>query len=533
MVRKQCVWNRSVAKGRDLLMLYRGRIIFTLVFVFLFHGAKLNSQVIGIDTEDIIKLQEDFYGGWLTTGRQGLVFLKGILGMLRFNPYFAGLMTLILLGASSSMLMAVWDRAGGKSPGNLWGWCAGGLLWLSHPVMTEQMYFSLQSAEICMGILLLGLALYFGEKWTGERKFFFFLAGVLTLLVTLSLYQAFAPMYIFGAVSLLLLAGMAENDLGARGLLKRLFSHVCVFLAAFILNTLITQLFFGSSNYLQEQILWGSRSFAENLRAILGHIARVCMGYNSIYYSLAYGILCVFTAGLFAAALIREKREGKEKLLLSFFLLCLFLTPFLMTIICGGAPVIRSQLVLPVMTGFLAYFDVYLWRLLRESFENGNEKGRSGLLHAAAACMGLLIFAAGLGQLQVTCRLYYTDRLRYEQDVSLGRELITRIEQVRGQDSLPVIVIGNKEFEGNNATVTGEVIGRSFFDYDTQVDPAFYWSTRRILGFLHILGEDYAMVPQERVEEAMEYSTYMPEWPSQNSVQIWDGMIVVKLSHFE
>ena len=86
MVRKQCVWNRSVAKGRDLLMLYRGRIIFTLAFVFLFHGAKLNSQVIGIDTEDIIKLQVDFYGGWLTTGRQGLVFLKGILGMLRFNP---------------------------------------------------------------------------------------------------------------------------------------------------------------------------------------------------------------------------------------------------------------------------------------------------------------------------------------------------------------------------------------------------------------------------------------------------------------
>ena len=114
----------------------------------------------------------------------------------------------------------------------------------------------------------------------------------------------------------------------------------------------------------------------------------------------------------------------------------------------------------------------------------------------------------------------------------MGRELITRLEQVRGQDSLPVIVIGKKEFEGNNACLLGEVIGRSFFDYDTDVEPAFYWSTRRILGFLHILGKDYAMVSEDRVEQAMEYSTYMPEWPAENSVQVWDGMIVVKLSHF-
>ena len=54
-----------------------------------------------------------------------------------------------------------------------------------------------------------------------------------------------------------------------------------------------------------------------------------------------------------------------------------------------------------------------------------------------------------------------------------------------------------------------------------------------MLGFLHILGKDYAIADKERVTEAMEYSMYMPEWPAENSVQVHEGMIVVKLSNFE
>ena len=94
-------------------------------------------------------------------------------------------------------------------------------------------------------------------------------------------------------------------------------------------------------------------------------------------------------------------------------------------------------------------------------------------------------------------------------------------------------VVGRKPFSGNNACVTGEIIGKSFFDHDTEVEPQYYWSTRRILGFLHVLGADYLQADKGRFADVVDYSKNMPVWPAEGSVQIYDGMIVVKLSGIE
>ena len=93
-----------------------------------------------------------------------------------------------------------------------------------------------------------------------------------------------------------------------------------------------------------------------------------------------------------------------------------------------------------------------------------------------------------------------------------------------------MIVIGGREFQGNRSCVTGEIIGRSFFNYDRDVEPIAYWSTKRALGFLHTLGADYERIPMERVGEGVEYSLDMPRWPAEGSVRVINGMIVIKLS---
>lgn len=499
------------------------------LFVFLFHGAKLFSDNIGIDTEDIIKLQGDFYGGWLTTGRQGLVFLKGLLGSLQFNPYFAGLMTLIFLTLGVFSFFLLWDwLSEGKQSGSgrsFWGFCLGGMLWISHPVMTEQLYFSLQSAEISLGFFFTAAALFCTRQWIKKRRILYFAAGSLLLVLTFSLYQVFVALYIFGTVTLLFLEGLKKEcpeDAGKEKndrLFRQLLCYVAVFFTAFAANTLITGLFFGSSDYLRGQVVWQDAGVLNGFKGIAGHIARVCTGIGSPYYSLGYGILCLLAAVLLCALLRKGEYRGR-RLFLLFLFFSLMLTPFLMTIVCGGAPAVRSQLVLPAMTGFLGWLNLYLSGLLKRE-----RKGApvTGIL------WGVCLITA-LFQLQVTCRLYYTDSMRYEQDAALGRNMIARIEQVRGKEQLPVVFIGKREFKGNHACLEGEVIGRSFFDYDTEVEPANYWSTRRILGLLYILGGDYAMIDKERLPEAVRYSTYMPEWPAENSVQIWNGMIVVKLS---
>lgn len=251
---------------------------------------------------------------------------------------------------------------------------------------------------------------------------------------------------------------------------------------------------------------------------------QVLTGAGSIFYHWGYGLLCVTSFLLLLRLIWHHRGRGKLRILLLLFLYgAVMLMPFLMTLIMGGAPVIRSQLILPVMTGFLAYLNIALLQ------QAGLPQGRAQL--CAAAVVVLISAAGGLAQAKTTEALYYTDRCRYEQDVALAETLIKRLKLVN-RWNLPVVFVGSIEFEPNNACVEGEIIGRSFFDYDTEVEPLDYWSTRRILGFLHTLGADYDQVPADRMEEALEYSTYMAMWPEENCVEIWDDIVVVKLSDY-
>ena len=512
---------------------YRSHIFFMGLFVFLLHSAKINSVVIGIDTEDLIHSEQNLYGGWLGTGRQGLVFLKYFLGNSHFNPYFSGMMTLVMFALAVSAFFLLWDYVKGGRDGKfgLTAWILGGLMWISHPVLAEQFYFSLQSMEICICFLLTAGALALSRLWVEKRmkgRFLLFPAAVALLLVTFSGYQIFVALYIFGVVTMLLLRTVreftSEEEFSVKCFWKSIGGYLLLFLAAFVINFTITKLFFSNSDYLQDQILWGRIDFTDNIRNILHHMRQVLTGAGSIFYHWGYGLLCVTSFLLLLRLIWHHRRRGKLRILLLLFVYCaVMLMPFLMTLIMGGAPVIRSQLILPVMTGFLAYLNIALLQ------QAELPQGRAEL--CAAAVVVLISAAGGLAQAKTTEALYYTDRCRYEQDVALAETLIKRLKLVN-RWNLPVVFVGSIEFEPNNACVEGEIIGRSFFDYDTEVEPLDYWSTRRILGFLHTLGADYEQVPADRMEEALKYSTYMAMWPEENCVEIWDDIVVVKLSDY-
>ena len=506
---------------------YRSRLLLTGLLVFLVHGARMNSGIIGIDTEDLLHLGDDFYDGWLQTGRQGLVFLKYILGIAQYNPFFSGTMTVLLFGLAVAAFLALWDRAGRRA--GMWGWGLGVLLWVSHPAMAEQFYFSLQGMEICLGIGLTALALYFSFRWAQGGAFPWAVGSGSLLLLTFSVYQTFVVLYIFGTVALLLCQALGEFSEGGRqpgrALMKRVVPYCGIFLAAFLLNTLITRLFFGSSDYLGNQIYWGRASVKDCLHAIAGHVVKAFTGYDSIFYSPGLGVLALCDFIMLTVFLSRLRRgKGGGKGVILFFYLALLATPFLMTLVLGGTPAMRSQLVLPAVTGFLGYLGIWLVQMQGLCLD----RVRRGAMLGSVAVVCLV---SGIGQARVTGQLYYTDWCRYEQDATLGRALMERIgrEMPEGED-LPVMVVGGREFSGNNSCVAGEVIGRSFFNYDGEVEPKFYWSTKRILGFLHTLGADYVQAPWEWVEDAVAYSADMPVWPAEGSVRVEGRMVIVKLS---
>lgn len=507
---------------------YSSRIVIMGLFVFLVHGAKLHSNVIGIDTEDIIRLQEDFYPGWLQSGRQGLVLLKMLLGTYDFNPYFAGMMTVLLLLAVPGAFLLLWDqKAGftGDNPGMVCAWLACGCLWVSHPALTEQLYFSLQSLEICAGMLLTALALYLTGRGNRKKAWFWMLAGAL-LVLTFSMYQIFVVMYIFGAVSVLLLQYQrslqesVRDALSVRSMMLGVCPYAGTFLAAFGVNCWITGRFFSERiSYVSGQIQWGCIPLRENILRIGKHGLSVCTGWASLHYNAAFGLLC---AGAVAVAVlfVRKYCRGRKGVGCVWLLLVLALLsmPFWMTFLCGGAPVIRSQLVLPAVTGFLAYFCIQTCIRM---------KGKRPVflwIFCGISLLGIWI------QSQVTLRLYYTDSCRYEQDAALGRELITKLKEVSGEGRYPLVIVGSRPFEPNNACVMGEIIGYSFFDYDLSVEPEGFWNSRRVVGLLHTLGYRINHASREDTARALEDSVGMPVWPGEGSVRLINDVIVVKLS---
>lgn len=517
---------------------YRNHIFSIMLFVFLLHSAKLNSNVIGIDTEDMIHLGHDFYGGWLSTGRQGLVFLKFALGNSYFNPYFSGVMTLVIFVLAVSLFFLLWDHVSGGSGEQKYGfiaWILSGILWISHPILVEQFYFSLQSMEICICFALTAGALYLSLLWvensTKKVRVMLFLAVAVLLFIIFSSYQVFVALYIFGVVTILLLQSLKLLTQGyavsAKLLWKKIGLYVVLFLVSFGVNMGVTKLFFSTSDYLEQQILWGKMAFLDNIRNIFHHVRQVLTGVDSIFYHWGYGLLCITSFLLLLLVLHRHRGQIKSGVFMIVLLyLAVMMMPFLMTIVMGGVPIVRSQLILPIMTGFLAYLNMTLLRHAQIQ--------KSSVELCTTAVLVLICGVSSIGQARMTEALYYTDRCRYEQDVAIAQQLIKRLKLVNRGD-LPVAFVGSLEFEPNNACVKGEIIGTSFFDYDTEVEPLNYWSTRRILGFFHTLGADYEQLPADRMPEVLVYSTYMPMWPEDNCVELseisWD-YVVIKLSDF-
>lgn len=503
----------------------KNQTLWLLVFVFacLCHGPMLLSHSIGIDTEDMITLGDLFYGGWLETGRQGLVFLKILTDTLTFNPYLSGAVTLGMLTLSCILWSYYFQRVSGRENGA--GQIAFSAILLASTILTEQLYFKLQAMEISIGFCLVACSLLIiydmiEKKESHKRKrgriYIYCIAAILINLLVFSIYQVFVALFIFGAVAGFIqkyFFSSTRREQESKEYLGFIGTCFGIFLAAFLLNQIITGLFFSGSDYLASQISWFSQPISICLYSIYAHIRDVVTG-NQIYYAKTF---VVYVLWLLVAMLVFFKcnhgKKGKGWAGLGALALCG--APFYMTVLCGTTPVMRSQLVLPFTLAYMAYVTFLL-------------QGKRKILRYAAVLLAAVTVYLQLGY---TMQLNYTDRVRYEADVRTASSVIEEINALQGEENTyPVVFIGKHSAQLNNACIRGEVIGYSFFEWDTEIEPYGFFGTRRILGFFHTLGANYVQADAKMTGEAGEYSRQMPCWPAQGSVQLWKNMIVIKLS---
>ncbi len=520
------------------------------VMTGLIHGDKLFSTNNGIDTEKIIYAGEDLYESWLSIGRQGLVLLKWMLGQLDFNPYFAGILTLLFLLSAVAAFGFVFEAVSGRqSRGALF--LFGGVL-IAHPVLTEQMYFTLQGAEVALAFNLTAASLYCAHRFAcaeckksklvvngsekevarlskqQKRCGIWFIMAVLLLIPTFGVYQAFVPLYMFGIVTLGCMRFVRLGRANGNRIGKEIayVAKICVvFLIAFLINQTITRLFFSASDYLSKQIMWDFSQPLSGIGRILAHIRDVVLG-NGIFYFWTFALLAliltftVYTAG---RRKIMEKLWTPAVVIWGMVLLIgLFASPFYLTILMGERPVIRGQLVLPFVMAFMTYMSYILLV---------GERIWKVILVVAISTLTIWLEA------DITCRLYYTDAVRYQEDLQLAGWLehdIAVFTDNCGYDGT-VVFVGKRKATGNCAGIKGDVMGQSLFAWDTDVEPVNFWSSSRIVGFMHCQGVSYKAPDAGQVKVATQAARGMKCYPAGGSI-MWckdaegEDMVVVKLS---
>lgn len=488
--------------------------VFSITLIILFtvmaYGIKLFNYSISIDTEKLINEYQWQLDTWASFGRFGLVFTKRLFGLNPFNAYiscFLMVVSMIVFGITWSYVLNYFSFEKKKKTLIT---CIFPIIFITAPLFTEQFNFILQSFEVAFAIILCSLAVFFTSKWTiDSRNIIYVILAAICMIWGFGTYQAIVFLYISGVLACYILIYIA-NKKGNINLNKNYFTvSVFKYLAVFILGYLgyyivdkLVRNIYGASGYVDGMIKWGQMPVIECIKNILRYIRYGLFG-DGLFYSKIF-LICVII--LITYTIINLFTKSRDKFLFTCSVGVFIASPYLLSIYIGDGLIPRMQFNYQFVIAFTIYMVAYIFK----------SKNIKSLIIIFALCLGL-------NQSNVVAKLFTSEQLKYEDDVKLASEISQRIETLDlGENSdYPVVLVGRHTANIPNKVV-GEFIGVSWFE--------FGGNSLRAIGFMNTLGYDYIEPTQEQISEAYEISKDMEVWPSKNSVQFRNGLIIVKFS---
>jgi hypothetical protein len=203
----------------------------------------------------------------------------------------------------------------------------------------------------------------------------------------------------------------------------------------------------------------------------------------------------------------------------------------------------RTNYALPLATAFMLFFLINnlapknevvvsvrnlssCQRHAGTSYPSHTIKAYKKKMAVVVACLALLSAAY---QAQISAQLYYSDQMRYNEDVRLAYELDNLITQVQPKGKkLPVALAGlyhsGSRFHAN--FLEGEMLGNSVF----RQGPSIYQSTDGGLAFMKSLGINFDMPNNSQLNQALREAASMPAYPDPGCVKRTRDFIVVRIS---
>lgn len=486
-----------------------------VVFLVVAYGIKIFQIAFSHDTEAIISVPESLYDSWMTMGRFGLILLKKIFGIYTFNPYLASMLMFLTMVAG----VIVWGYLFYVLTSNkMWYAKASWILpviFFTTPMMAEQISFLLQAFEVSFSVMLLGCALIMMWHAIIAGKYLWHIPAFFVSALVFSVYQTTVPLFVTAAAAGFIVYYQKREKSWWTVLLQLVGSFGVSFLIYEGANKVIMKVQgISTTSYISDQLMWTTLPAEKCIDNILKHIGDVLTG-EGFYYSVSFGIAC--TLGILFLVL-RWKKSLKEYYLYCIANVVFIFTPFLMTVLMGQEPKMRTQLGIGFVTGFYLQYTV-IW------FGTAGKKIQRAAGNVIL-CVALLFC---FQQASKTADMFYTEYLQYQEDVRLALKISDRIDMLNlgEQPQEPVVFVGARIPQLNESGIRDlENIGHSFFEWSFTTG----YGSFIMRNFMSSIGYQYNSPTEAQIQIAEKAAGDMGIWPSESSVQLVEGVIVVRLS---
>ena len=482
-------------------------IVITMLIIVLAHGVNIYYNNLGIDSQIFIQ-DPTFDYNWIGLGRFGLLLERDALYLNPFVSYYAGILMIVFIILACTVMFYAFYKISNKDFG-LINLCIP-LICFTHPVFVEQFLFKLQCAEVACGAFITAISTLWIFTWIKNNNYIYAILGVIGLIISFASYQAFVFIYItmciFGFILL-------NEDGEKRSHFRTIFKLLSTFIIAYLIYQFIIKHIF---LFLDFDIRWKHESKREIVLGLIGHIKNVLTG-SGPHYNLGYAFGLILCLIILIVKTIKDKDSVTNKTwyFLSFGML--FASPFFLSIVQGGTPLLRSQLALPYCEAFLVMFATYYL------FKNKYAKYISLVL----------IFCIVGAQMSITETFYYTDKFKNDFEIEISNQIIHDLKEKGIEEKSTLVIIGHVDPPFNKLCQIGEIVGTSSYNASHYAYPYYMYSTANILGLWRCMGYDYQGCNGEQAERArkiVDQERDMPNWPAEGSIKDCGDFYLLKIS---
>jgi len=524
-------------------------IIAVSITLFFTYGIRLFWYSIGFDTQSFWLDKSGYLRQQTSFLRFGLALLSKILYANYFNPFTVFYITFCLIWfftISWCYIIAVFSRNTGRNNKLI----PFALVFMTMPVWAEQFYFVFQSTENAIMISLCPYVIYLLFKSFLDNERTKIICASVLLAFMPSVYQAITPMFCCGVfICFVLLSEHTEYEPQVyRNLcLKLLITLLASIMLYFLVARMILAVFhIEKASYVEDNSQWGKVPIRDCIMKILSLGYTLTVGNTPLFqrivnpiianygeaYSMTGAEIVEYTANvsrvhgnilLFPAALLflismaygmRRNIPTGRRFLYMLAGIGIPLSIILFAIVTGTRPPMRTLYALPLAFAFMLFYLIRTY------------KKKPAVI---VACLSMFIAAH---QAQITAQLFYSDQLRYNEDVRLAYELKSLISKVQPEDEkLPVVITGRHEISSLFKTnfIKGGTIGYSFFEL-IEKHRGIMWQTIVALSFMKTLGINFEIPDENQVTRAVKEAALLPPYPDPGCVKRMQDYIVVRLS---